>query len=84
MLLVTAATPEIGSVSIWITVGIVALTMLGAWYLRHLVQTIADVRAAKVRLAGARRARWGAWRVMLPVGFVIVIAADVWMHKHGG
>ena len=83
MLLVTNVTPQITSVSIWITVGLVALTMLGAWYLRHLVQTIADVRAAKLRLAGARKARWGAWRIVLPVGFVIVIAADVWL-RHGG
>ena len=82
MLLVTKATPQISSVGIYVTFGILVLAIFGAWYGRHLVQTVADVRAAKARLAGARRARWGAWKVMLPVGAVIVIAADLWM-RHG-
>ena len=77
------ATPQISSVSIWIALGILFLGIIGAWYLRHLVQTIADVRAAKARLAGARRARFGAWRIMLPVAFVVIIAADVWIRHKG-
>ena len=74
--------PAVNSVSIYVTVGIVAVTALVAWYGRHLAQTVADVRSAKARLAGARKARWGAWRIMVPVAFVAVIAADVWL-RHG-
>ena len=61
-----------------------ALTALGAWYGRHLVQTFADVKSAKGRLAGARKARWGAWKVALPVGLVAYVVVRSWMHKHGG
>lgn len=61
-----------------------ALTALGAWYGRHLVQTIADVTAAKARLAGARKARWGAWKIAVPVGLVAYVALRSWLYKHGG
>ena len=79
-----AATPTVGPVSIYVAFVIGVLALFGGWFGHRLLTATQDLRAARNRLRGALRAVWAARRVALVVGFVIVIAADVWMRKHGG
>ena len=74
----------VGSVSVYVAIGIFALALWGGWYGRRLWQAGQDVKAAKARLAGATKANWSARRIALLVGGAIVIAADFYLHKHGG
>ena len=81
---VAVGTPMVKSVSIYVAFSIGVLALFGGWYARHLVTTTQDVKAARNRLRGALSAVWKARRVALVVGFVIIVAADFWMRKHGG
>ena len=79
-----AATPTVGPVSIYLAFVIGVLALFAGWFGHRLLTATQDVKAARNRLKGALAAVWKARRIALVVGFVIVIAADFWMHKHGG
>ena len=84
MQVVGVGAPTVSSVSIYLAFAVGVLALWAGWYGHRLLTTTQDLRAARNRLRGALRAVWAARRIALVVGFVIVIAADVWMRKHGG